>query len=154
MIYNNGFLFCVLERNKKGDKPLAALGSVYGLFRNGEEWPDMILKKLTANPKQLEDLRKRYQAFNGMGPTEVIPRSCFYDWKFGVKANFVWIDQNGDGLVQEEEFQLFSNQDVGIKNQRGIFHTGGWGYACCPDLSLYFPMADQQDRLLILKSGT
>ncbi|HON08447.1 MAG TPA: hypothetical protein PLW02_10160, partial [Verrucomicrobiota bacterium] len=150
LIYNNGFLFCVMERSKKGDKPLAALGSIYGLFRNGEEWPDMILKKLTANPKQLEDLKKRYpKAFNGMGPS--YPEVAFMLGSSGVKANFVWIDQNGDGLVQEEELQLFSNQDVGIKNQRGIFHTGGWGYAYGPDLSLYFPMADQQDGVPTIK---
>ena len=81
------------------------MGSIATFWKPGYAWPDLVLKHLTETPEKLTELKKKFPGmFNGRGPG--YPYLGFLVQTPWVKSQFLWVDQNGDGLVQESEIRL------------------------------------------------
>ena len=126
LIQSGGFGFVIMELYKDSAKPLSACGYGLALFVGGERMHDIVLKNLTGGDmKKLEELKNRFpKAFNG---------GNLYDWanvlnQPGIKCNFIWVDMNGDGYQQENEFQFFSKEEVD-----GARLTSGWQFPVDPN---------------------
>ncbi|MBC7328187.1 hypothetical protein H5T87_08760 [bacterium] len=139
----SGGFFCVAELKGDYAKPLCAMGLVYSLYQGGARWPEIILKNLVPDPRKLEELQKKHpNAFNGMG-------SQYLDVAFmlgepGVRNQFIWVDENGDGLVQDDEIQFFNPDEFG-----GLRFSIYWRAAYNPkDLTVY-AISDWNGRLRI-----
>ncbi|MGB9797046.1 MAG: hypothetical protein ACPLSK_00315, partial [bacterium] len=139
----SGGFFCVAELKGDYAKPLCAMGLVYSLYQGGAKWPDIILKSLTSDPAKLEELMKKHpSAFNGMGSQ--YPDVAFMLGEPGVKNQFLWVDQNGDGLVQEDEIQFFNPDEMG-----GLRFSMYWRAAYNPNDLTVYAIADWNGRLKI-----
>ena len=145
----SGGLFCVAELKGDYAKPLAAIGRVYALYQyglcyqGGTKWPDIIMKNLVPDPKRLEELKQKHpSAFNGMG--NQYPDVFFMLGEPGVRNHFIWVDKNGDGLVQEDEIQFFNPDEVG-----GLRFEMWWRSAYNPNDLTFYAVSDWNGRLRI-----
>lgn len=136
-------MLIVCELGADSARPLAGMGDIRALTFAGSSdphvsaWPRIVLKNLAADPKKLQELQKQYpKAFDRIDGWE--------SWLMvndpRARSQFLWIDQNGDGLVQEHEIQFFSI----VQLQRMTLRTGGWRYAIGPDLTVYLPGTDNE----------
>ena len=64
--------------------------------------------------------------FNGRGPA--YPYLGFLVQTPWVKSQFLWIDENGDGLVQESEIRFYSARGFG----QLLLSPGRWRAASAP----------------------
>ncbi len=118
-------LLCIAELHQYDARPLAVIGSVYGLYHGGELWPDLVVKHLAA-PDRLAELKTKHpKAFDGTGSS--YPDVSSMLGEPGVNQYFLWTDGNGDGLVQEPEIRFFTSTDVG-----GLRFGFFWGAAVDP----------------------
>jgi hypothetical protein len=132
LIATGGGFSCIAELGPCGAKPLAAMGSIGIFWRLGYAWPDLVLRHLTETPEKLAELKKKFPGmFNGRGPA--YPYLGFLVQTPWVKSQFLWVDQNGDGLVQESEIRFYSREDLGSLP----LSPGGWRAGFGPDLSVY-----------------
>ncbi|MGC8639199.1 MAG: hypothetical protein ACP5XB_04895 [Isosphaeraceae bacterium] len=141
LLSGNSDALIITELGADSAKPLAAMGTIYLLAKtttgwpNQTAWPDVVLRHLTDTPEQLEDLKKRY-------PGALDGRGIWYPDTSGMlgdplaHSQFLWVDQNGDGLVQDNEIQLFTLPQ--LKGMRLDGWMGpGWRYAIGADLAVY-----------------
>jgi len=136
--------FCcsISELHEFDARPLAAIGSVRQFYREGEKWPELILKHLAA-PRRLHELQEKFpRTFNGLargydGNGQDV--SSMLDQP-GVSPYFLWIDRNGDGQVQEDEISFYSKGEL-----NGLSRIqGNWTFPVGPDLTLY--LVDANDK--------
>lgn len=128
---------------------LAVVGHVFDLYRTGEKLPEIVLKHLVDDPAQLEALRQRFpKAFLGQGREEYQLFNMLS--QPGVRCQFIWTDQNGDGHVQEDEIAFYT-REMGVKDQLRqtyLLRASGWNCGVGPDLTLSFaPVEDAEDHV-------
>jgi len=145
LLASDAKLLIVSELGADSARPLAAMGSVRALTFAGtswphiSEWPRIVLKHLAADPKQFQELQKQYPKAFGSNPAD----SNTYDTYLMLRdprarSQFIWVDKNGDGLVQDDEIQFFS-----LAQLHGMTLTPeSWRFAVGPDLTVYLPGTD------------
>lgn len=140
---------CISELNEDGSaRPLSAMGTLTYFLTENYQLPQLISNKLFSEPLQLEWAKRKYPViFNGSG-WEAVQLGNFYGrpglWiplqieslqrGFPLHNSFLWIDQNGDGLVQENELDIFSEEEVGGPPFKGAW----WAPVIGPDLSTFW----------------
>ena len=66
LLVADNMVLSISELHAHDARPLAAMGWIYGLYRIGEQWPDLILKHM-AEPRRLAEMKKSFpKAFNGL----------------------------------------------------------------------------------------
>ncbi len=149
LIANGSFTTIVAELYDTFAKPLCAMGWVYELYRPGEEWPDIILKNLVDNPERLEELKRKHpKAFNGLGAPYPDVSSMLNEP--GVKSIYLWIDENGDGLVDEEEMRFFRGNERESELGGMRLWGRGWQTAYDAELNFYFSGVSEDGKRLQL----
>lgn len=137
IIANSGFTTIIAELHDSYAKPLCAMGWLYELYHPGEEWPDIILKNLVDEPSKLEELKKKHpKAFNGLGSP--YPDVSYMLNETGVRSIYLWIDENGDGLVDEGEMKFFKGNERESELGGMRLWGRGWQTAFDGELNLYF----------------
>ncbi|WP_269431626.1 sugar-binding protein [Chthonomonas calidirosea] len=146
LIANDSFTTIIAELHDTYAKPLCAMGSLIELYRTGEEWPDIILKNLVDDPKRLEELKRKYpRAFNGLDPL-FGPDVYYMLAEPDVRSMYLWIDKNGNGLVDEGEMRFFRKDELGGMRLWGR----GWQTAYDGELNLYFSGKSKDGKRLQL----
>lgn len=141
LLSGNSHALIVTDLDSNSARPLAAMGSVRIFAYSPTSWPntntypDVVLKHMTETPEQLEELKKKYPgSFDGT--------NGWHEWLMlndpQCHSQFLWVDRNGDGLVQENEIQFFTLPQ--LKGMR--LDTLSWRYAVGPDLTVYLPGSD------------
>ncbi len=137
LIANTGFTTIIAELHDTYARPLCAMGWLYELYTVGAEWPEIILKNLTDSPERLEELKKKHpRAFNGLGAPYPDVSSMLNEPD--VRSIYLWIDENGDGLVDEREIRFFQGNERGSELGGLRLWGRGWQNAYDADLNLYF----------------
>ena len=129
LIAGNGYVTIICSLHKYYAVPLAAMGTVYGLYHYGEQWPSIILKHLTDTPQQLAQIEKQYpKAFNGIGSGYPDVSSMLSNPE--VHSIFLWTrEPDGKSKIR------FYNPN----KTNGISLTGtNWQAAFDKNLALYF----------------
>ncbi len=129
LIVRTTSLLCIAALHRYYARPLMVMGSVYGLWRRGEQWPKAVLDHLTKTPQQLAELEKKYPTvFSGMtSPWPVLGAP-------GVRSFFVWTDHNPKGSAQHGEIKFYAKRQL-----HGISSQGDTGvqYAIGPHFTVY-----------------
>ena len=131
LLATGGHVNWIAELGPSGAKPLAAMGSTAAFWSIGHAWPDLVLKQFTANSEKFKDLKARMPGmFNGRGPA--YPYLGFLMQTPWVKSQFLWVDENGDGRIQESEIHFYSHDELG-----NLPLSASWRSGFGPDLSVY-----------------
>lgn len=135
LVASNSSLLIIARLNKYNATPVAAMGTVYGLYQPGHVWPDLILRNLTASPADLEALMHRHpKAFDGSGAA--YPDAAFMLAEPNVRQYFIWTDRNADGRIQADEIHFYSREEL-----HGMTIKGEWRFGVGPDFTVYLPGA-------------
>jgi hypothetical protein len=142
-----GGFVCLSELHADHARPLMALGTLREFLHEGP-LPDMVQRHLWDDPQQLAWAKEQFPALfsrSEVHPHRVLSRMVGEAHRRGkpVRNQFLWIDANGDGLVQESEIRFFSPEEAG-----GLTTDSGWQFAVAPDLTLY-PAASVEHKTLI-----
>jgi hypothetical protein len=136
-----GYL-CISELTKDGARPLTAVGNVndmYLLRESGEDtpWPDIVVNNIFQSPEMLDWAKKKYPELFGGRVTWLRHRSSYGMEREArqkgkpMRSQYLWMDENGDGRVQEKEIRFYTPEELGF-----VF-TCHWRFAYAPDLTLY-----------------
>ena len=133
LVASNSSLLIIAALRRYSAKPVAAMGTVYGLYQTGHVWPDLILRNLTASQADLDRLKQRHpKAFDGSGAP--YPDAAFMLSEPNVRQYFIWTDRNGDGRVQQDEIHFYSREEL-----HGMTIRGDWRFGVGPDFTVYLP---------------
>ncbi|MGC8667119.1 MAG: sugar-binding protein [Chthonomonadales bacterium] len=133
LIASNSSLLIIAKLHDYSAKPVAAMGTIYGLYQPGHLWPDLIIRHLASSPAELEKLKQRHpKAFDGSGAA--YPDVAFMLGETNVHQYFVWTDRNEDGRIQDDEIRFYSREEL-----RGMKLAGDWRFGIGPDFTVYLP---------------
>ncbi len=142
-----GGFICLAELHADHARPLMAMGTLREFLHEGP-LPEMVQRHLWDDPRQLAWAKEKFPALFGrseLHPHRVLSQMVFEARRRNrpVRNQFLWIDANGDGLVQESEIRFFAPEEAG-----GLTTESGWQFAVAPDLTLY-PAAVVEHKTLI-----
>jgi hypothetical protein len=135
--------FNVSKLGTDGARPLMARGNI----ASWREWPmpDMILKKMWDDPKMIKWAKQtnpwlfqnRYNF-----PHKQFKLMCEAAKRKGrpARTSFLWVDGNGDGLVDEKELRLFAPEEA-----NGLDFKENWRTGYDADLTQYLYTTSEKD---------
>ncbi|WP_370657530.1 hypothetical protein [Methylacidiphilum kamchatkense] len=140
---------CISELKENGyAKPLTAMGKISYFLKENFRLPKFISEKLFADPIQLKWAKEMFPSIflgegwknskegNYQGREQLWDLLNYESLSRGypLQNSFLWIDLNGDGLVQENELEIFSEEELGGP----IFRGEWWAPVIGPDLSSFW----------------
>jgi hypothetical protein len=135
---------CISELNEDGSaRPLSAMGQLSYFLKYNYRLPRLIANQLFSDPFQLEWAKSKFpsifdgNAWETVHSREELCNLLHYESiarGYPLRHSFLWIDQNGDGRVQENEVEIFSDEETGGP----IFKGAWWRPIIGQDLSTYW----------------